>query len=102
MNVRMGLVPECDRLIDTSHPGPEGQVHRASRGTPRTGATATSGEGSHKHERDADDSERGCKASHPRERGEKLHRLKPPLRVKIRKLPCYSQSALRKPTYDVR
>src|SRR5436189_5477425 len=79
MNIRMGLVPERDRLIETSHPGPEGQVHRASRGTPRTGATATGGEGSHKHERDADDGERGRKASHPGERGEKLHRLKPPL-----------------------
>src|SRR6266536_3924029 len=59
MNVGMGLVEARDRLRDPwiCYPVPEGQVHPTSRGTPRTGATATGGEGSHKHERDADDGE---------------------------------------------
>src|SRR6266704_7205125 len=81
MDVGMGLVEERDLLIHPSDPGPVGQVHRATGGSaaPRTGATSTGSKRSHEHQRDADDGEPGCKASHPGEKGEKPHHLKPPL-----------------------
>src|SRR5258706_10048790 len=112
MNVGMGLVPERDRLIDTRHPGPEGQVHRASRGTAaaRTGAT-TGSKGNHEHQREANDGKLEREAAHPGKRGENLHHLMPPFVCENKKLPSHSRLInarlpaipdLQKTTYELR
>src|SRR6266566_7864804 len=78
VDIRMGLVEKRNLLIHIRYPGPVGQGHRTGGGiaVPRTGATTTSGEGSHEYECNGDEGKPGSKASQPWERGEKLHRLK--------------------------
>ncbi len=80
MDVGMGLVEERDLLIHPGNPGPVGQVHRAAGGRAalRTGST-TSSKRNHEHEHGSDEGKPGSKALQPWERGEKPHRLKPPL-----------------------